>query len=98
MEGSNRMRRSLGLIFIVVFLGSRAVSQSSAPPTTAGNSVQLSQPEGSTATKLGAREATIPAGTAVDVEASYSASSRDMRPGEFLRFRVLAPIRIDGLR
>ena len=91
------MRRSLGLIFIVIFLCSSAVSQSSAPPTTAGNSVQLSQPEGSTATKLRAREVTIPAGTPVEIEASYSVSSRDMRPGEFLSFRVLVPIRIDGI-
>src|SRR5438128_4644910 len=90
------MRQSLGLIFIVILFCSNAVSQSSASSTTAGNSVQLSQPEGSTLTKSRARELTIPAGTPVEIEAAYSVSSRDMRPGDFLSFLVLIPIRIDG--
>ena len=97
MEGSNRMRRSLALIFGVISVCSTAVSQSSALPTTAGNSVQVSQPESASSTKLRARELTIPAGTAVEIEAAYSVSSRDMRPGDLLSFRVLVPIRIDGV-
>src|SRR5438270_123082 len=97
MEGSNRMRRSLALIFGVISVCSTAVSQSSGLPTAAVNSVQLSQAESSTSTKLRARELTIPAGTAVDIEATYSVSSRDMRPGDLLSFRVLVPIKIDGL-
>src|SRR5438132_993023 len=97
MEGANRMRRSLALIFGLIFFCSNAVSQSSSLPTTAGNSVQLSQPGGSTSAKLRARELTIPAGTPVEIEAAYSVSSRDMRPGDLLSFRVLVPIRIDGV-
>src|SRR5260370_23398326 len=91
------MRRSLALIFGVISFCSNAVSQSSVLPTTAGNSVQLSQPEGSTSTKLRARELTIPAGTPVEIEAAYSVISRDMRPGDLLSFRVLVPISIDGV-
>src|SRR5256885_1411587 len=97
MEGSNRMRRSIALIFGVILFCSNAVSQSSAFSTTAGNSIQLSPSEAVTSTKLRARELTIPAGTPVEIEAAYSVSSRDMRPGEFLSFRVLVPIRIDGV-
>ena len=97
MEGSNRMRRSIALIFGVILFCSNAVSQSSALSTTAGNSIQLSPSEAVTSTKLRARELTIPAGTPVEIEAAYSVSSRDMRPGEFLSFRVLVPIRIDGV-
>jgi len=64
---------------------------------TAGNSVQLSQSESLTSTKLRARELTIPAGTPVEIEAAYTVSSRDVRPGDLLSFRVLVPIRIDGV-
>lgn len=91
------MRQSSVLIFGLIFSCSNAVSQSSVLPTTAANSVQLSQPEGSTSAKLRAREFTIPAGTLVEIEAAYSVSSRDMRLGDLLSFRVLVPIRIDGV-
>ena len=91
------MRRSLASIFGVILFCSGAVSQSSAQSTTAVNSVQLSQPENSATTKLPAREVTIPAGTPVEIEAAYSVSSRDMRLGDLLSFRVLVPIRIDGV-
>src|SRR5438132_13485175 len=91
------MRRMLALIFGVISVCSNAVAQSSVLPTTAGNSVQLSQPESPTSTKLRARELTIAAGTAIEIEAAYSVSSRDMRPGDLLSFRVLVPIRIDGV-
>jgi hypothetical protein len=39
----------------------------------------------------------IPAGTPLEIEATYTVSSRDMRPGDFLSFRVLVPIKVDGL-
>jgi hypothetical protein len=97
MEGSNRMNRSLAFVFTVVFSHSIAVSQSPALPKTAVDSVQLSQSENPTSTKVRAREVTIPAGTPVEIEAAYSVSSRDLRPGDLLSFRVLVPIRIDGV-
>ncbi len=86
---------SLALIHLLALLTAQA--QSAPASSGAGNSVQLSQPESASSTKLRARELTIPAGTAVEIEAAYSVSSRDMRPGELLSFRVLVPIRIDGV-
>src|SRR5436853_7722248 len=72
MEGSNRMRRSLASIFGVISVCSTAVSQSSALPTTAGNSVQLSQPQSARSTQLRARDLPIPPATAAEREAAYS--------------------------
>jgi hypothetical protein len=39
----------------------------------------------------------VPAGTPIEVEAAYTVSSLDMRPGELVSFRVLVPIIIDGV-
>jgi len=39
----------------------------------------------------------LPAGTPIDIEAKYTISSLDFRPGDFLSFRVLIPVMIDGV-
>jgi len=91
------MKTALSLSIVYLLALTTGAAQSPTTPSGAGNSVQLSQPESSTSTKLRARELTIPAGTPVEIEATYSVSSRDLRPGEFLSFRVLIPIRIDGV-
>jgi len=43
------------------------------------------------------REMKLPAGTPIDIEAKYTISSLDFRPGDFLSFRVLIPVMIDGV-
>src|SRR5262249_27334287 len=43
------------------------------------------------------REFTIPAGTPVEIEAAYWVSSSDVRPDDYVSFRVLLPIRIEGV-
>ena len=44
-----------------------------------------------------AREIRIPAGTRLDVEASYAVSSSDVRSGDLISFRVLIPISVSGV-
>jgi len=39
----------------------------------------------------------LPAGTSLDIEATYTVSSIDFRPGDYLSFRVLVPVMIDGV-
>jgi hypothetical protein len=39
----------------------------------------------------------IPAGTQLDIEASYTVDSSEMRAGDLLSFRVVIPVRIDGV-
>jgi len=91
------VKRTLGLALIQLIALAPSQAQSATSQNSAGNSVQLSQPESSTSTKLRPRELTIPAGTPVEIEAAYSVSSRDLRLGDLLSFRVLVPIRIDGV-
>jgi hypothetical protein len=43
------------------------------------------------------RELKLPAGTSIDVEAVYTVSSLDLKPGDLLSFRVLVPIVVDGV-
>ena len=43
------------------------------------------------------RELKLPAGTPLDIEATYTVNSLDMRPGDFLSFRVLIPVNVDGV-
>ena len=38
----------------------------------------------------------VPAGTRLDVEAVYTVSSLDVRPGDLISFRVLVPIKVGG--
>jgi hypothetical protein len=43
------------------------------------------------------RELKLPSGTPIEVEAAYTVSSIDIKPGELLSFRVLIPVIIDGV-
>jgi len=49
------------------------------------------------ATTPQSRELKIPAGTPLDIEAVYTVSSIDMRPGDLLSFHTLVPVKIDGV-
>ncbi len=92
------MPKTLLLPLIVLLVCSTLTAQSLPPLTDAAKAIQQSQtadvvlPEQSRKRKLN-----LPAGTPLDIEATYTVSSRDMRPGDFLSFRVLVPVRIDGL-
>jgi len=43
------------------------------------------------------RELKLAAGTPIDIEAAYTVSSIDLKPGDLLTFRVLVPIVVDGV-
>jgi hypothetical protein len=43
------------------------------------------------------REFTIPAGTAIEIEAAYTVSSLEVRQNDYVTFRVLVPIQVDGV-
>lgn len=51
------------------------------------NSAQAEKPE----------QIMVPAGTQVDVEAAYTVSSIDVQAGDLISFRVLVPIKINGV-
>lgn len=69
---------------------SQAAASDSSPTTDAAVKVELADRPPTT------REVKLPAGTPVDIEAVYTVSSVDLRPGDLLSFRVLIPVTVDG--
>ena len=82
----------LTLIHFLVFAALRAQS----PPSSSGaaNPVQMSQPEPQ---QSGTREFKIPAGTPLEIETAYTVDSQHVRSEDLISFRVLVPIKIDGV-
>lgn len=90
------MQRSIALVFICLFGANAVRAQSPTAPTSAANPVQLSQPESATPLPA-ARELKIPAGTPLEIETAFTVNSQYVRPEELISFRVLVPVRVDGL-
>ena len=92
------MKKLLSLV-LLLSVASTIVAQSGViPPPDAAKSIQLSESATTspTAAQPQRREIRIPAGTRVDIEASYTVNSFEARPGDLLSFRVLTPVKIDG--
>jgi hypothetical protein len=86
-------------LLAVLLLSTTSLAQSA---TVQSDAVKLIQPTQSTADtsvsiSLASREIKIPAGTPLDIEAVYTVSSVDMRPGDMLSFHVLIPVKVDGV-
>ena len=75
------------------------LAQSGVVPADATKALQGSQSTPDTATESPApkREYRIPAGTAIEIEAAYTVSSLEVRPNDYMSFRVLVPIQVDGV-
>ena len=88
---------SLALIHLLFLLTAQA--QSPAVPAPAANSIQPSPATVNTVESGQTRQQTLnlQVGTRLDIEAAYTVSSRDIRPGDLLSFRVLVPVRVDGI-
>jgi hypothetical protein len=98
------LRKLTSLLLIASFSPAMSLAQSPAVETSAAKSIQQTQPVSDT-TKASdtsdvnreRRELRIPAGTTLEIEAANTVRSVDMRPNDFLSFRVLVPVRVDGL-
>src|SRR2546423_3707349 len=90
------MKRALSLVLVHLFAITTIQAQS--PSATAGavNPVQLSQPESATALPV-VREVRIPAGTPLEIETAFTVNSQYVRPEELISFRVLVPVKVDGV-
>ena len=86
------MKSAVLLLLIAVSLYSTAAAQSGA---VAAKSIQ--QTQGSVASLTNQQGIKIPAGTKLDIEAAYTVSSFDVRPGDLLSFRVLVPVSVEGV-
>ena len=91
------MTRAFSLVLVHLFVITTIQAQSPAATTGAANSVQVAQRELPASLTVPARELKIPAGTPLEIEAAYSVSSLDVRPNDLISFRVIVPIKIDGV-
>ena len=91
------MKRAFSLVLVHLFVIATIQAQSPAATTSAANSVQVAQRELPASLTVPARELKIRAGTPLEIEAAYSVSSLDVRPNDLISFRVIVPIKIDGV-
>jgi hypothetical protein len=91
------MKRPLCLALVYFCLCATGRPQSPAATAGAANPVQLSSGDSAVQAGNAVRELRIPAGTPLEIEAAYSVSSLDVRPEDLISFRVLVPVRIDGI-
>ena len=90
------MKRAFSLALIHLFVIATIQAQSPAASSPAANPVQLSQPESATSPSA-VRELKIPAGTPLEIETAFTVNSQYVRPEELISFRVLVPVRVDGV-
>ena len=90
------MKIALCLTLSYLLLATTVAAQSPAASSTAANPVQLSQPESATALPV-VREVRIPAGTPLEIETAFTVNSQYVRPEELISFRVLVPVKVDGV-
>ena len=93
------MRSTISGLLTIVFLCSGLAAQSARAPESATKPIQPSDSAAaiSTPAQPPPRELKLPAGIRLDIEATYTVSSIDFRPGDYLSFRVLVPVMIDGI-
>lgn len=93
------MRKSFSVLLILLLLSSSLLAQSVETQNAAANSIQQSQPSVvfSVTPAPPFRELKVKAGTQLDIEATYTVSSLDMKPGDLISFRVLIPVKVDDV-
>ena len=93
------MRNLISLVLAAFLLQATTFAQSPLVETSATKPVQEAQSIADTTTpvKLGRRELKIPAGTTLEIETAYTVMSSNVRKYDFLSFRVLIPIKVNGV-
>jgi len=92
------MRKPISLILAAFLSPLTILAQSPGVEPGAIKPVQEAQSiADTTPPKLARRELRIPAGTTIEIETAYTVLSSNVRQYDFLSFRVLVPIKVDGL-
>lgn len=93
------MRKPISLILAALLSPLTILAQSPGVEPGAIKPVQEAQSIADTTTpaKLARRELRIPAGTTLEIETAYTVVSSNVRQYDFLSFRVLVPIKVDGV-
>jgi hypothetical protein len=93
------LRNLISLLITAFLLSATSFAQSPVVETSAVKPVQEAQSIADTATPTvpARRELKIPAGTTLEIETAYTVISSNVRKHDFLSFRVLVPVKIDGV-
>jgi hypothetical protein len=93
-EAGLRALREAGLsdtVITAMMQAEKSQSSSTAPVSAPLEEHEIEKPQSEKPEQI-----LVPAGTQLDVEAAYTVSSLDVKPGDLISFRVLVPIKIDG--
>ncbi|MGZ5435255.1 MAG: hypothetical protein ACXWID_01040 [Pyrinomonadaceae bacterium] len=88
------MKRAIFLTLFCLLTASAMRAQTAAETSGAANPVQESPAATAPATEPQFLEVKIPAGTALDIQATHSVSSMDAKLGDLISFRVLVPVKV----
>lgn len=88
------MKRAIFLTLFCLLTASAVRPQTAAETSGAANPVQESPAATAPATEPQFLEVKIPAGTALDIQATHDVSSRDAKLGDLISFRVLVPVKV----
>lgn len=88
------MKRAIFLTLFCLLAASAVRPQTAAETSGAANPVQESPAAIAPATEPQFLEVKIPAGTALDIQATHSVSSMDAKLGDLISFRVLVPVKV----
>ena len=88
------MKRAIFLTLFCLLTASAVRPQTAAETSGAANPVQESPAATAPATEPQFLEVKIPAGTALDIQATHSVSSMDAKLGDLISFRVLVPVKV----
>lgn len=92
------MRKPISLILAAFLSPLTILAQSPGVEPGAIKPVQEAQSiADTTPPKLARRELRIPAGTTIEIETAYTVLSSNVRQYDFLSFRVLVPVKVDGV-
>lgn len=88
------MKRAIFLTLFCLLTASAVRPQTAAETSGAANPVQESPAATAPAIEPQFLEVKIPAGTALDIQATHSVSSKDAKLGDLISFRVLVPVKV----
>lgn len=88
------MKRAIFLALFCLLTASAVRPQTAAETSGAANPIQASPAGTAPATEPQFLEVKIPAGTALDIQATHSVSSKDAKLGDLISFRVLVPVKV----
>jgi hypothetical protein len=88
------VKRAIFLTLFCLLTAAAVRPQTAAETSGAVNPVQESPAAKTSAAQPQFREIKIPAGTALDIQATHSVSSMDAKMGDLISFRVLVPVKV----